>query len=72
MQHKISHPHLVGLRVICAIGIEWRKPTCQPHGLIQIQQNRSWNAGNGWSWKFEILNTDTLLYSGTAIQYTSV
>jgi len=36
MPHEISQPHLTGLRVICAIGVEWRKPACQPHGLTRF------------------------------------
>jgi len=38
MQHKISQPHSIGLRVICEIGVEWRKPTCQVHGLTRFNR----------------------------------
>jgi hypothetical protein len=38
MQHKISQPHLIRLRVICQIGVERRKPTCQPHGLTRFSR----------------------------------
>ena len=54
MQHKISQPHVIELRVICAVGVEWRKPTAShmassrfgrtTHEMLEVGDHKSFKS----------------------------